>query len=121
MSCCLEALCTAGSGSKRCPWSLTVCLLLAGGPAAPMRVLQVAWGTVRRLDSAVIVGSPRGAKPHYIGLNSTIPQECKPTRMLDGAGSGAGAGAGTAKSAAQGAAASLIAAVAAAGVALLAL
>lgn len=80
---------------------------------------EVAWGTVRRLDSAVLVGASRPGKPRYIGVNSTIPQECKPTRVLDGAG--AGAGAGTTKSAAQGAAANLLAAVAAAGLALLAL
>lgn len=47
-------------------------------------LLQVAWGTVRRLDSAVVVGAARAGKPRYIGENSTIPQECKPTRVLDG-------------------------------------
>jgi hypothetical protein len=49
-------------------------------------LLQVAWGSVRRLDSVVVVGAARAGRPRYIGENSTIPQECKPTRVLDGSG-----------------------------------
>jgi hypothetical protein len=47
-------------------------------------VMQVAWGAVSRLDSPVVEGGSRPGKPRYIGVNSTIPQECKPTRVLDG-------------------------------------
>lgn len=82
---------------------------------------EVSWATVRRLDSAVLVGSQRPGKPRYIGENSTIPQECKPSRVLDGSGLATAAS----KSAAQGLAAgwrqSWLAGVLAAAVAVLAL
>lgn len=32
------------------------------------------------------MGGSKPGKPRYIGVNSTIPQECKPTRVLDGVG-----------------------------------
>lgn len=67
----------------------------------------------------MIVGATKPGKPRYIGVNSSIPQECKPSRVLDASGMLTSINA-TTKSAAEGMAASSMQAVLATGLALLA-
>lgn len=83
-------------------------------------MVQVAWATVPRKDSPVIVGAAKPGKPRYIGVNSSIPQECKPSRVLDASGMLTSINATSTKSAAGGMAASSMQAMLAAGLALLA-
>lgn len=54
--------------------------------AVCLAAAQVAWGTIRRKDAPLVIGSNRPGKPRYLGDNSTVEQQCKPTRVLDGAG-----------------------------------
>lgn len=58
---------------------------------------------MERKDAPLVIGAPRPGKPRYIGVNATTPQECKPSRVLDGSGTPAGAtAADTAKKSAAG-------------------